>query len=63
MAKYEVSFARTELITVEVEAVSAQDAEERYLLDGDETGSKTIGMNVESVTRMDTDEPAPGTSG
>ncbi|WP_331763486.1 hypothetical protein [Streptomyces anthocyanicus] len=61
MPKYEVLFTRTGRISVEVDAVSAQDAEERYLSDGDKTGSKTICTEVESVTRVDTDAPTPGT--
>ncbi|MFJ9580645.1 hypothetical protein ACIRQF_30180 [Streptomyces sp. NPDC101191] len=54
---YEVTVFRTEMITYALTAVSAQDAEERYLLDGEETGSKTVELRVDSVTRQQRQEP------
>ncbi|GAA2720522.1 MULTISPECIES: hypothetical protein [Streptomyces] len=48
---YEVTVFRTEMITFTLTAVSAQDAEERYLLDGDETGSDTVELRVDTIER------------
>ncbi|MCZ1012343.1 hypothetical protein [Streptomyces lydicus] len=56
MDVYEVTVFRTEMITFHLPAASTQDAEERYLLDGDETTSETVALNVDSITRQD---PAP----
>ncbi|MGW6792399.1 hypothetical protein [Streptomyces chartreusis] len=47
---YTVTITRTEAIEFEVEAESEEDAEERYLMDGDETGSETVSTTVNSVT-------------
>ncbi|MFC8248318.1 hypothetical protein [Streptomyces chartreusis] len=47
---YIVNITRTEAIEFEVEAKSEEDAEERYLMDGDETGSETVSTTVNSVT-------------
>ncbi|MGW6145342.1 hypothetical protein ACWFR4_46130, partial [Streptomyces sp. NPDC055140] len=55
---YEVTVFRTEKITFTLTAASLQDAEERYLLDGEETGSKTVELRVESVKREEEQEPA-----
>ncbi|WP_327309700.1 hypothetical protein OG730_42430 (plasmid) [Streptomyces sp. NBC_01298] len=49
---YEVTVFRTEMITFCLRAASAQDAEERYLTDGEET----VSLNVDSTVRVD---PAP----
>lgn len=38
------------MISFEVEAISAEAAKERYLADGDETGSKTTGLDIETAT-------------
>lgn len=46
---YEVVTYRTECIVYQVSAESAGDAEERYLMDGDEVSSKTTSETVESV--------------
>ncbi|MYX26824.1 hypothetical protein GTY75_09105 [Streptomyces sp. SID8381] len=46
---YTVTVSRSELITFEVLADSPEDAEARYLPDGEETGSKTLGLEVLSV--------------
>jgi hypothetical protein len=40
---------RTERIAFQVDATSKADAEDRYLSDGDEVGSETIGTEVEKV--------------
>ncbi|MEU6290203.1 hypothetical protein [Streptomyces sp. NPDC046988] len=53
---YEVTVFRTEMITFTLTAVSAQDAEERYLLDGEETGSDTVKLRVDSIERKGTAE-------
>ena len=50
MPRYTVEISRTETITYSVEATSAEDAEARYLMDGEETGSETASLSVESVT-------------
>lgn len=46
---YEVTVFRAEVITFRLPAVSALDAEERYLRDGEETGSETVELRVDSV--------------
>ncbi|MGW3954617.1 hypothetical protein ACWEKM_27630 [Streptomyces sp. NPDC004752] len=53
MDSYEVTVFRTEMITFTLRADSAQDAEERYLLDGEETDSETVGLRVDSTKRQD----------
>ncbi|MFJ5820035.1 hypothetical protein ACIQGT_40050 [Streptomyces sp. NPDC093108] len=52
MHSFEVTVTRTEMITFRLPAVSALDAEERYLTDGEETNSKTVGLCVESALRV-----------
>ncbi|WP_435060370.1 hypothetical protein [Streptomyces sp. bgisy060] len=56
---YEVTVFRTEVITFTLTAVSAQDAEERYLLDGEETGSDTVELRVDSTERKGAAEATP----
>ncbi|MFD4565054.1 hypothetical protein [Streptomyces sp. NPDC058475] len=46
---------RTEMITFRLPAASAQDAEERYLMDAEETSSETVSLRVDSTTRLDPD--------
>jgi len=46
---YEVTISRTEIITFRLKATSPEDAEERYLMDGEEVRSKTSGTTIESV--------------
>ena len=53
MPRYSVTVTRTESITFELDAASPEDAEERYLMDGDEVGSSTGSLQVESVTALD----------
>ena len=50
--RYEVTVTRTETITFELDAESADDAWQRYLLDGEETGSRTVSLDVESVQEV-----------
>ncbi|MEU9761682.1 hypothetical protein AB0D98_18445 [Streptomyces sp. NPDC047987] len=57
MDSYEVTFFRTEMITFTLSADSAQDAAERYLMDGEETGSDTVRLSVDSIKRLE--EPTP----
>lgn len=52
MGTFLVSVLRTESISFEVEAESREDAEARYLMDGEETGSKTVDLSVESVENV-----------
>ncbi|MCX4826905.1 hypothetical protein OG883_45545 [Streptomyces sp. NBC_01142] len=54
---YEVTVFRTEMITFTLSAASAQDAEERYLMDGEEIGSETVKMRVDSTNRQEDPEP------
>ena len=49
MAKYVVKILRTETIHFEIEAQDKEDAEIRYLLDGDETDSRTERIEVLEV--------------
>ncbi|MFD6334889.1 hypothetical protein ACFWGI_35670 [Streptomyces niveus] len=49
---YEVTVFRTEVITFTLRASSAQDAEQRYLVDGDESASETVELRVDSVERQ-----------
>ncbi|MEU7195607.1 hypothetical protein AB0B04_19060 [Streptomyces xinghaiensis] len=46
---YEVTVLRAEVITFRLPAVPALDPEERYLMDGEETGSETVERRVDSV--------------
>jgi hypothetical protein len=46
---YEVTVYRAEVITYRLLAVSAQDAEERYLLDGEEESSETDELRVDAT--------------
>ncbi|MGW3928725.1 hypothetical protein ACWECC_11545 [Streptomyces microflavus] len=55
---YEVTVFRTEMITFTLPAASAQDAEERYLMDGEESGSETVAMRVDSTKRQEAPEPS-----
>ncbi|MFB6881444.1 hypothetical protein ACFCY8_11495 [Streptomyces noursei] len=58
MAQFEVIATRTEVIRFVILADSAEDAEERYLMDGDETDSKTAAqLRVTRVARVDAGEP------
>ncbi|MFJ1874164.1 hypothetical protein [Streptomyces chartreusis] len=47
---YTVNITRMEVIEFEIDAESEEEAEERYLMDGDETGSETVSTTVNSVT-------------
>lgn len=49
MALYEVTASRTESIMFVVDADSPEDAEARYLIDGDEVASKTVELSVGTV--------------
>lgn len=49
MSHYLVHVRRTENITFAVEADNEEDAERRYLADGDEVASSTHSIEVESV--------------
>jgi hypothetical protein len=62
MPTYEVTVARTELIAFEVDAPDADQAEDRYLMDGEETGSKTGSTVVESVTLVGEPDEVPAGS-
>ncbi|MFE9252828.1 hypothetical protein [Streptomyces sp. NPDC007088] len=53
MHSFEVTVTRTEMITFRLPALSALDAEERYLTDGEEINSKTVGLCVESTLQVD----------
>lgn len=57
---YRVTVERTELIEFTLVATDPADAEARYLMDGDETGSKTVGTNVVSVELAPTQEAEHG---
>lgn len=50
---YEVTVFRTEMISFTLPAFSVRDAEERYLQDGEETGSETVKLSVDSIKRLD----------
>lgn len=52
MDTYEVTVFRTEMISFTLPAASVRDAEERYLLDGEETGSETVELRVDSIKRQ-----------
>ncbi|MFJ4526195.1 hypothetical protein ACIP4Y_35655 [Streptomyces sp. NPDC088810] len=52
MDVFEVTVVRTEMITFTLRAASGQDAEERYLMDGEETGSETVELRVDSTQRQ-----------
>ncbi|MFE9493436.1 hypothetical protein [Streptomyces collinus] len=43
------------MITFRLPAASAQDAEERYLMDAEETSSETVSPRVDSTARLDPD--------
>ncbi|MFE7116572.1 hypothetical protein ACFU99_14285 [Streptomyces sp. NPDC057654] len=59
MGWYEVIVVRSERITFTLRADSVQDAEERYLLDGEETSSESLGQpDVESVKQLEGPPPA-----
>lgn len=51
----EVTVFRTEMITFRLPAASAQDAEERYLADGEEGSSRAVRLRVDSTMRLDPD--------
>lgn len=54
--KYVVRTSRTESIDYEIEASSEEDAEERYLMDGEEIASDSEGSDVlEVMTRAEYD--------
>lgn len=54
--KYVVRTSRTESIDYEIEASSEEDAEERYLMDGEEIASDSEGSDVlEVMTRAECD--------
>jgi hypothetical protein len=40
------------MITFTLRADSAQEAEERYLVDGEEAGSETVGLRVDPIKRL-----------
>ncbi|MFG3132931.1 hypothetical protein ACGFZU_35185 [Streptomyces tendae] len=50
---YTVTVHRTEAISFRVLADSPEDAEARYLSDGDETGSDTVATEVQSTEPED----------
>jgi hypothetical protein len=50
MQEYVVEVLRTERIYFQLSATSADDAEARYLEDGDEIGSKSVGDTPEVVS-------------
>ncbi|WP_330342633.1 hypothetical protein [Streptomyces sp. NBC_00557] len=52
---YEVTVVRTQRITFRLPAASVQDAEERYLTDGEQGSSNTVQQRVESTRRVDPD--------
>ncbi|MFI0813473.1 hypothetical protein [Streptomyces echinatus] len=56
---YLVTVFRTEKITFTLTARSAHDAEERYLLDGEETGSDTVELRVDTIERKAAAEATP----
>ena len=43
---FEVTITRTERITFEIDAENDEDAEARYLTDGDEVWSRTLDLKV-----------------
>lgn len=49
MDTYTVVVTRTEQITFTLPATSEADAVKRYLMDGDEVASETVGTTVEQV--------------
>jgi hypothetical protein len=53
MAKFIVTIERTERIGFEVEATDRFDAEERYMMDGDEVWSDTTNIDVLSTIPKD----------
>ncbi|WP_159027614.1 MULTISPECIES: hypothetical protein [unclassified Streptomyces] len=57
MDVYEVTVLRTEMISYTLRATSAQDAENRYLTDGEETGSKTVDLSVNAIQRQSPTAP------
>ncbi|MFE2236458.1 hypothetical protein ACFXA4_28370 [Streptomyces sp. NPDC059442] len=48
---------RTEMTTFHLPATSSEDAEEPYLMDGEETSSEVVALHIDSTTRLDP-EPA-----
>ncbi|MFF3942730.1 hypothetical protein [Streptomyces phaeofaciens] len=56
MEQSEVSVLRAETIRLALPATCAEDAQRRFLTDGDETGSRTVTLRVDSVVCQ---EPAP----
>lgn len=48
--RYRLVIERTEVITFEVDADSPDQAEDRYLMDGDEVMSRTVETVVLSIT-------------
>jgi hypothetical protein len=46
-SKYTVTVLRTERIAFTLDAENAQDAEDRYLMDGDEGNSETVSTEIE----------------
>lgn len=53
MAQYEVTVTRTETIVFALDAESPEDAENRYLMDGDEIASYSGQPSVERVTPVE----------
>ncbi|MEU5200395.1 hypothetical protein AB0G86_41205 [Streptomyces scabiei] len=49
---YEVTVIRTEVILYTLPAASARHAEERYLMEGEETGSETVELRVDSIEQV-----------
>lgn len=52
MELFEVIILRTERIAFRLEAESAAQAEADYLMLGDEVGSETVSLQIESTTRV-----------
>jgi hypothetical protein len=50
MLRYTVTVLRTEMISFELDAESEDEAVARFLVDGDEVDSVTVGTTIETVT-------------
>lgn len=50
MAAYVVEALRTERIYFRIDATDPEDAKQRYLMDGDETGSESVESEPEIVS-------------
>lgn len=49
MPEYDVTFLRTESITMRLRARNERDARERFLSDGDEIEARTLDLTVTDV--------------